>query len=137
MEIGRVGAAIGVGGLLMLALAVVSGVASRDGIGIGSQGLGGVLLTASFGLLATGCLIVSFAGGPTPSDERGVRSALAILGAGNLLLLGSALGSSVFSPASLAAVIAALLGMLVTLIGLAALAITLPEAVRRHYGREQ
>jgi hypothetical protein len=96
-----------------------------------------VLLTASFGLLATGCLIVSFAGGPTPSDERGVRSALAILGAGNLLLLGSALGSSVFSPASLAAVIAALLGMLVTLIGLAALAITVPEAVRRHHGRGQ
>ena len=137
MRIGRLGAMIGAGGLLLLSLAVIAGIVSGDGVGIGSVGPGGVLLGAAFGLLATGCLIVSFAAGPTSSQGSGLRSALAILGLGNLLLLASALGSSLFSPASIQPVIAALLGIPVTLIGLAALAITLPNALRSRSPRDQ
>jgi len=55
MRIGRLGAMIGAGGLLLLSLAVIAGIVSGDGVGIGSVGPGGVLLGAAFGFLATGC----------------------------------------------------------------------------------
>lgn len=131
MRLQQIGAVLIVGGALSSLGAVAVGM-SGQAVGIGSGGIGGLLLIAAFGLLGTGSALVSLAG-TSPLDGRAVRRSLAIFAAGLLLLTGSAIvtgASPTESMASLPIVMLTLGGWFLTLIGVAALAITVPAALR-------
>jgi hypothetical protein len=129
MTIGRVGTILVVGGLVCLGIAIATGIAGQ-GVGLGMTGTNGLLLIAAIGLVGFGCAVLAVAG-PAPVHGRAVRISLGIVAIGLLSLLGSDIGarfSAYDALESLPLVILTLGGMLLTLIGVAALAITLPMA---------
>jgi hypothetical protein len=93
-------------------------------------GTNGLLLIAAIGLVGFGCAVLAVAG-PDPIHGRSVRISLAIVAVGLLSLLGSDIVArlSPYDPLeSLPLIILTLGGMLLTLLGAAAVAITLPRA---------
>ena len=130
---GRTGGLLCLAGVVLLGLAFVAG-ASGEGLGIGSGGVPEFLLMAGLGCLGTACILVLIAGGPQPFDDRGVRQSLAILGVGLLILVARS-AATLAVPAgavtsSMPFAIALLLGMSLTFVGAAGLAIRLLEARR-------
>jgi hypothetical protein len=129
VTIGRVGTILVVAGLVCLGIAIATGIAGQ-GVGLGMSGTNGVLLIAAIGLVGLGCAVLAVAG-PAPIHGRPVRISLGIVAVGLLSLLGSDIAgrfSAYDSLESLPLVILTLGGVLLTLIGVAALAITLPMA---------
>ena len=132
MNLARIGGILVVGGCLLAGFAAAYG-ASGHAVGLGSQGFGGFLVIAVLALLGVGSAILSLAG-PSLVRGRAVRSSLAIFAAGVLALTASAIASASSesdSLESLPIVVLTLGGGLVILVGVAALAITVPTALSR------
>lgn len=129
---------VGGGGILVIGGCLFTGFAvayrvSGHAVGLGSQGLGGFLVVAALALLGAGSALLSLAR-PSLVRGRAVRSSLAIFAAGVLALAASAIASyssESDSLESLPIVVLTLGGGLVMLIGVAALAITVPTALSR------
>jgi hypothetical protein len=133
MGTGRVGTLFVAAGLVCLGLAIAAGIGGQAvglGMSAGTMGFGTVLLIAAFGLLGSGCAVLAI-GGPDPISGRAVRISLGILGCGLLSTLASAVGAAM-SPndplESLPLVVLTIGGGSLTLLGIAAVAITLARA---------
>lgn len=132
MNLARIGGILVVGGCVLAGFAVAYG-ASGHAVGLGLQGFGGFLVIAALALLGVGSALLSLAG-PSLIRGRAVRSALAVFAAGVLAVTASAIASAASesdSLESLPIVVLTLGGGLVMLIGVAALAITVPTALSR------
>jgi hypothetical protein len=132
MNIARAGGILVLGGCLVAGVAVAYGMTGQA-VGLGAQGLGGLLIVGALGLFGVGSACLSLAR-PSPVRGRAVRTSLAVFAAGGLALMASAIGaaSSEFDTLeSLPVVVLTLGGGLLLLVGVAALAITVPLALSR------
>jgi hypothetical protein len=130
--VARTGRILVIGGGLLAGIGVLVG-ASGQAVGLGAAGPGGLLVIGALGLLGVGCAVLSLAA-PSPVRDRAVRSSLAIVAAGALAITASAIASASSeydSLESLPIVLLTLGGGLALLVGLAALAISLPVALAR------
>jgi len=121
-----------IGGGLLAGIGVLVG-ASGQAVGLGAAGPGGLLVIGALGLLGVGCAVLSLAA-PSPVRDRAVRSSLGIVAGGALAIMASAIASGASeydSLESLPIVLLTLGGGVALLVGLAALAISLPVALAR------
>jgi hypothetical protein len=133
MNIARFGTILVGGGCVAAGVAVIYG-GTGHAIGIGLEGIGGLMLEAVLALFGIGAALLSLAR-PSPVRGRAVRSSLAIFAAGVLALTASSVAgaaSEFDSLESLPSVVLLLGGGLALMVGLAALAITVPIGLARN-----
>jgi hypothetical protein len=118
----------------VLAVAAIALAFAGEAVGLGSSGPGGILVIAILTLLGSGSAFLALADSSPVLRSRGVRGSLGIFGVGALMEAAFAIGSATRSTEaleSLPLVILMLGGGAVMLLGLVALAITVPSARRR------
>jgi hypothetical protein len=118
----------------VFAVAAAALVFAGQAVGLGSQGLGGTLVIAILTLLGIGSGLLALANSSPLLRNRGVRVALGTLCVGTLMEAAFAITSTSMATdglESMPLVILMLGGGVVMLLGVAALAITVPVA-RRH-----
>ena len=133
MNVARLGSILVVGGGVVVGLSVAYG-ATGQAIGLGVQGVGGLLVGAALAQFGVGSALLGLAG-PSRVRGRAVRASLAIVAAGMLSVLASAIASATSefdSLESLPIVVLTLGGGLLVMVGVAALAITVPISLARH-----
>ena len=118
----------------VLAVAAIALAVAGQAVGIGSQGPGEILVIAIFTLLGIGSVILAASNGSPVLRSRAVRGSLVVFGLGVLMESAAAFGSALITTdglESMPLVVLMLGGAPVMLLGLAALAITVPAARRR------